>query len=357
MTLDEYHHVRRLPGGLHYKAGARGYGSELYQLLAETLPSGQGLALDLNPGIGVVSAALQRKGYVAEAIETSFAAFRCLQLNTTAHIGLPWEATPQRYDLVALVLPAERGQRYVELCLLAAQRALKPGGVLWLVGQKNKGFERYWAMAQNLLGPGKMGLRQGMVRVASVHKQHPTATLPAVWESFEALGQTYRYLPGVFSAGELDAATQLLLQHLPNVANTQVLDLGCGYGALALALTQQGATVCGLEDDYPSFLSAQANQVNVLHSDIDFALPKDQLFDIVVTNPPFHLGGNVILEVAQAFVWAAHARLKRGGRFYLVANSFLKYEPLVAQLFGQVKCLANGPFKVLLAQRDGARRS
>lgn len=42
---------------------------------------------------------------------------------------------------------------------------------------------------------------------------------------------------GVFSAGRLDKATQVLLDHVPDPPATgTLLDLGCGWGPLALAL-------------------------------------------------------------------------------------------------------------------------
>ncbi len=131
-----------------------------------------------------------------------------------------------------------------------------------------------------------------------------------------------------------------------------------------------------LEDDLVSVLSLKRNLLEnnlaaqVLHSDVDETLaeggegrgPKPaqdqasglterEAFDIIVTNPPFHVGGAVILDVAQAFVEAAAARLKPGGGFFLVANPFLKYEPLLEERLGAFKTLLVREYKVLFAQK------
>jgi 16S rRNA (guanine1207-N2)-methyltransferase len=67
------------------------------------------------------------------------------------------------------------------------------------------------------------------------------------------------------------------------------------------------------------------------------------------------VGGAVILDVAQAFVEAAAARLKPGGGFFLVANPFLKYEPLLEAHFGNFKTLLVREYKVLFAKKEGGR--
>ncbi|WP_287417270.1 methyltransferase, partial [Oceanithermus sp.] len=72
----------------------------------------------------------------------------------------------------------------------------------------------------------------------------------------------------------------------------------------------------------------------------------------VVSNPPFHVGGRVVLDVAEAFVAAAHRRTRPGGRFYLVANPFLKYEVWMHDRFGNVRTLHAGRYKVLLAVKQ-----
>lgn len=384
MTLSEYHQLHAVPvagGSLYVKAGARGFPNPQYELLAKALKASGETALDLNPGVGLVTHALQRSGLKTQAIETSWAAFRCLKASFADQgvglaVGLPWETEPASADVVALVLPANRGTRYVELSLWGAANALRLGGRLWIAGSKEKGFERYFREAQALVGFGVLQERQGQYRVALLEKEKSTPPLGPVWEHFEAtiLGQQFRFehLPGVFSAGHLDPGTRMLLEALPPDPSNlgDVLDIGGGYGGLSLPLLERASSVTLLEDDWVSVLSARASlaanypagaNFSVLHSDVDAALTKSASFTTVVSNPPFHVGGVVVLETARAFLETAYARLnsrvatdakrREGGRFYLVANRFLPYEPLLAERFASVRTLSTGSHKVLLAQK------
>ncbi len=362
MTLEAYHTLRPIPvagGQLYSKPGARGLADPAYELLAQRIePFGQ-TALDLNAGIGLVTHALAQQGMAVQAIETSRASLRCLEASFASSSqvrvvrGLPWESQAGVADLVALVLPAHRGSRYVMLSLLGAARALPLGGRLWIAGSKDKGFERYFKMAQELLGFGLLVERKGPFRVAVLEKERPTPELGEVWESFQWKRWRFAYLPGVFSAGQLDPGSALLLEALPPELG-RVLDIGGGYGALSLPLLERAQSLTLLEDDWPSVLSAQRNlgpQASVHHSDVDEALTKSQRFTTIISNPPFHVGGLVVLETAAAFIEAAYAYLERGGQFYLVANRFLPYEPLLQARFARVHTVAVESHKVLLAQK------
>lgn len=372
LTLDAYRRLTPLPrpGGLLYvKPGARGFRDPVYDLLQKTVKPFGERALDLNPGVGWASLPLEGEMSV-QRLETSRAAYLCLQASgLRARLALPWEAEEEGYDLVVLALPAGRGTAYVEASLVAAARALRPGGRLYLGGDKNKGFERYFKEARDLLGYGEVLRREGPFRVALLEKEKPSPPLPPLWRGFQAqiLGETFafRHLPGVFSAGKVDKASLLLLEALvgevgrEGVRRRRVLDLGAGYGALSLPLARLGGEVVGVEDDLASVLSLRRSleenglRAQALHSDVDEALTEGEEFDIIVTNPPFHVGGAVILDVAQAFVEAAAARLKPGGAFFLVANPFLKYEALLEARFGNAKTLLAREYKVLFAKKEG----
>jgi 16S rRNA (guanine1207-N2)-methyltransferase len=79
----------------------------------------------------------------------------------------------------------------------------------------------------------------------------------------------------------------------------------------------------------------------------------DERFDAIVCNPPFHaLGRGDRPDIGRAFIAAAAAALKPGGRLWLVANRHLPYEQALGEGFAQVRTLAqNGGFKIVEATK------
>ena len=372
MELAEYHTLQKLPsprGTLYRKPGAAGL-EEPYRLLADAVGGGASRALDLSAGVGLVSLALENLGAQVLAVEERRASCRALQATASERNSievsciLPWELKQTGFDMAALVLGAERGNDWVHQQLAAVAYALADGGALWLAGSRKAGFERYLGWARELVGPGDVVARSKDTQVAVLQKTKeaikPTPKTKTIAVELRGKSMHFYALPGVFSADELDPASRLLLEHLPTaeeIAGREVLDLGAGYGALSLPLALEGARVTLLEQSLAAVKSAQLSfshanaTTEILHSDVDEALQADRLFDIVVSNPPFHVGGHVVLDVAEAFVAAAHSRLRPGGRFYLVANPFLKYERWMLDRFSNVRELYAGRYKVLSATR------
>jgi 16S rRNA (guanine1207-N2)-methyltransferase len=140
-----------------------------------------------------------------------------------------------------------------------------------------------------------------------------------------------------------------------------VLDIGCGAGALGTlaGLLSADARVLMLDADSEAVRSAirTAREAGLTHaeartSDVGAAVG-DERFDVVVTNPPFHVGKATDLNVPMQFILDAHTALRPGGRMYLVANRTLPYERAVEARFGNVTKAHDGArFKVLVARRD-----
>jgi 16S rRNA (guanine1207-N2)-methyltransferase len=144
-------------------------------------------------------------------------------------------------------------------------------------------------------------------------------------------------------------------------AGERVLDLGCGAGALGTVAARRSGTgrVVLADADAEAVRSAArtaaaagaANAV-ALTSDVAGAVLAER-FDVVVTNPPFHVGKSTDLDVPRQFILDAWDVLAPGGRLYLVANRTLPYERTIFQRFGNVAAAHDGPrFKVLRAERQ-----
>jgi 16S rRNA (guanine1207-N2)-methyltransferase len=123
-----------------------------------------------------------------------------------------------------------------------------------------------------------------------------------------------------------------------------VLDLGSGSGVLARRAAERGAgellaldddlaavrstrAVLGLEPDAADGRSAaRGRPARGDWSDLLAGAPHARAIDVVLMNPPFHVGRQVVGELSRAFVAAALEALRPGGRLVLVANRALPYE-------------------------------
>ena len=366
-VLEHYHHIhsKDVGSGLRFasKPGVRDFPevpAGALELLTHLNPA-SGTAIDASHSQGLLAQALLQAGYdQVWQVETARAALIASQTVLPAAVkqiaqGL-WELPDMSVDAVYLVPDTAKGTRRVEAELVGAFQALNVGGALYVALSKAHGAKRYEKTATELFGNGNVLNKKAAFRVSRYLKEAaelpetelPETELPATWlesttpTTFEGAGLTLTAAPGVFAAGKLDAGTQMLLEVLSSeglltgaaLSGQRALDLGCGYGVLALKLALAGAAVTALDDDVLAVKNTAANaeryglDVRCLHADVGSALRAER-FDVVVMNPPFHVGKQVRLDVPAAFLATAQERLEPSGTLYLVANAALDYETLL----------------------------
>ena len=362
-TLTRYHAPQpKLLNGLRYvvKRGLRGYplhpGVALMVAKADLETAS---FIDATGSGGLV--ALVSRAETKLVLETSKAALRCAawtaDLDAQLVAGAPWDAPAAAADLVALAPPTDRGSRRVQAELAGAHAALKPGGSALIVMHKDQGAKRYEKLAAKLFGELDILAKDGgwrLVRAKKVKREGLEVT-PL---QFSAAALSLQTEPGVFAAGKLDPGTARFLEvvQFTDFAGQRVLELGSGYGVIALKASLAGAAVTATDDDLLAVRSTHRNaahygaDVRVLHSDVDSELP-DETFDAVVMNPPFHVGKQVVMDVPEAFLAAAHERLRPGGTLTLVANKALPYERELTGFSSYKTLFSDGQFKVLWAVR------
>lgn len=92
----------------------------------------------------------------------------------------------------------------------------------------------------------------------------------------------------------------------------QILDLGCGDGALTEQLAATGATVLGVDSSSNMLVAARQRGLTVEQHDAT-ALPFNQQFDAVFSNAALHWIHGISGQ--QAVLASVHRALRPGGRF------------------------------------------
>jgi 16S rRNA G1207 methylase RsmC len=150
---------------------------------------------------------------------------------------------------------------------------------------------------------------------------------------FEALGQTFEVsaASGTFSASRLDAGTQFLLSKLElRPSRGEFLDIGCGWGPIAISLARFSpeARVWALDVNTRSLeatsLNAQKLGLQNLRAVTAEEIPADTKFDAIWSNPPIRIGKQALHELLSSWL----PRLAPGGRALLVVHKHLGSDSL-----------------------------
>lgn len=279
----------------------------------------------------------------------------------------PWVKAPLgMVDGVLLGWSHHKEQVRMMLAMLAEK--LPVGTGVWLVGGARSGIASaarvldgaYWANVHKLAYGGHAELWH-----AELAQQASARGLEA-WQRRivqDVAGQELVLisLPGVFSHGEVDEGTRLLLENMPLLpAGARVHDFGCGCGIIAtwLKLRQPKLNVSASDINALAHAAAKAtlkaNGITDVNVHVAAGLsPIDGLFDAIVTNPPFHTGQKIDRGIADELFRSAQQKLAKGGALYVVANRFLAYRKAMTEHIGPVEVLAQTPsFWVLKAVKS-----
>lgn len=254
------------------------------------------------------------------------------------------EMAPGSLEAATILAPPGVLERRHVIAL--ALRALKPGGRLDVMAPKGKGGAR--------LGKELREFGLEPAETSKAHHRRCQVTRPDVVTGLDAAieagaarfapGLDAWSQPGVFGWDRIDGGTRLLAAHLPPMKGAGA-DLGCGFGALAMAvLASPAVTTLDLVDlDRRAVQAARRNiedsRARFHWADARTAALAD--LDFVVMNPPFHDGGAEDKALGQAFIRKAAAMLRKGGVLWMVANRHLPYEAVLEQAFTRVRPVAD----------------
>jgi 16S rRNA (guanine1207-N2)-methyltransferase len=139
---------------------------------------------------------------------------------------------------------------------------------------------------------------------------------------------------GVFSRGRVDPGTAVLLRKAPPPPpRGTLLDLGCGYGAIALwlAVRAPGAEVVAVDVNRRALALVERNAAVNDVSNVVAATPDtvaDRTFVAIYSNPPIRIGKTALHDLLSTWL----PRLEPQGAAYLVVHRHLGADSLHAWL-------------------------
>lgn len=172
--------------------------------------------------------------------------------------------------------------------------------------------------------------------------------------------------PGVFSPGHLDLGTHVLLRHLPPPPDGRLLDVGCGWGPLALtaALLKPDVKVTAIDVnrralDLLERNAARLGAAGAIEACEPADVPAKRRFDAIWSNPPIRIGKAQLHALLATWL----PRLTDGGEAHLVVQKNLGADSLTTwiaaqrddegQRWGRIEKIGSAKgFRVLRLTRD-----
>ncbi len=211
-------------------------------------------------------------------------------------------------------------------------------------------------------GPTRTSLAHKKARLifATVDKNLPDDA-PFIPRVLEHNGLQLVNHAGVFSRQKLDIGTRFFLEHMPEAQQeAEVIDLGCGNGALGvhIARANSQARVHFVDESYMAVQSAkdswQANQLDdrgrFTANDCLTGFASDSA-NIIVCNPPFHQGNTVGDQIAWRMFTQSKNVLVKGGELRIIGNRHLGYHVKLKRLFGNCHSITSNSKFVVLSSR------
>jgi 16S rRNA (guanine1207-N2)-methyltransferase len=255
------------------------------------------------------------------------------------------------HDLVIITFPKSKAELNFTLAMVA--HCINETTKILLVGEKKGGIQSAEKLTLNILSCcQKVDAARHCLLFVGLFQPEKLSAVFNLQDWFkkyqitvEGIELTIASLPGVFSQQKLDVGTALLLSNLPDKIVGKVLDFGCGAGVISCFIGKKfnDANLSLLDVSALALTSAQESLfLNGLSGNV---FPSNSLADVnehyhhVVSNPPFHQGVKTHYQASEDFLAGINKKLNKQGNVTIVANSFLRYQPIMEAHIGNTRVI------------------
>lgn len=244
--------------------------------------------------------------------------------------------------------------------ILEVKGYLKPGGKFYLISHTKRGAREQENLVVKVFGHevkiaerGKGGYRiieakKNLIEEKTI-KEMDIDSKKTI--TFNVLGRDFNVETDVslFSKDDIDSGTRLLLENVALNSFGNMLDMGCGWGAIgivAASINPQGHVV--MTDTDSRAIDVAKNNVERLKLS-DRVAPiladginerfLDSKFDLVLSNPPFH---ETTTKLISTFNTVKRSMTGNGRIFLGVEKTYLdKFQYILQEVFGNIQVINN----------------
>jgi 16S rRNA (guanine1207-N2)-methyltransferase len=254
----------------------------------------------------------------------------------------PVEDLEEKFDKIFYAPANYQPVELVKKRLSDASRLLKENGEIFISGKKKSGLKRYRNFLEKYGELEKIS--SGKVRAYRFEREEELPEID-IEKAFSAELKDeeadFRSEEGLFSAGNLDDGTRILLENLEDIQG-KVLDAACGYGAIGVFTGKLFDVEILMTDD--NVCATKHAEENMERNGVEGEVRtgdcldafEDERFDFIISNPPTHQGKGVTQKIFRQ----AHQVLNDGGEFWLVYNQNMQYEKQLRERFDSVEIIA-----------------
>ncbi|WP_026301334.1 methyltransferase [Colwellia piezophila] len=267
------------------------------------------------------------------------------------------------HDLVIIAFPKSKAELNFTLAMIA--HCVTAETKILLVGEKKGGIQSAPKLTKEILSNCQKvdAARHCLLFVGFFQPEKLSKTFNlADWFkkyqlTVEGITLTIASLPGVFSQQKLDTGTELLLSNLPEKMSGNTLDFGCGAGIISCFIGKKFTDTRLSLLDVSALALTSAQETLTLNGLTGHVFASNSLSDVkekyqfVVSNPPFHQGVKTHYQASEEFLAGINKRLTKQGKITIVANNFLRYQPIMQAHIGETHVITKAKgFTIYQAQ-------